>query len=205
MEIPFTDAEGGCPTIKTNLSFLPSSPKINTVKNPSQCELSSGMPLLSTIAGMDASGQGWAVEAAHAAPSELLSWAGSSRALWVRWGPAIRNSPSTQGIHAGAMLHGGSSTSPDPVSTGTSAEAPHLAMPLSCAWRCWGAVLKTRGQMWTEINDWKSLRLRLLWKIWLEGTSTMYIHPHMPLKIVSVQWDISLGIYSHSVCVCMYI
>lgn len=58
MEIPFSDAEGGCPTIKTNLSFLPSSPKIHTVKNPSQCELSSGMPLLSTIAGMGASGQG---------------------------------------------------------------------------------------------------------------------------------------------------
>lgn len=164
------------------------------------------MPLLYTRGGMDALGWGWAAKVAHAVlyhtDLRTSSRPGAAEPCEAWWGAAISNSPSAERIHAGATLHWVSGNSLDPVSTGTS--VPRLAVQLRCAWWCRGAILKTYRHTGTEINDWKSLSLRLLFKNLTAGTSAVYIHPHMPLKIVSVQWDISLS-YVLTFSLCIYI
>lgn len=182
------------PTITTDLSFLPLQ-AINPIKNPSLCEFWYVSSIHHRWCGC--LGQGWAAERAHA---PLPGQEKRSPVSW--WGAAISNSLLAQNIHAGAKLGGGSGTSLDPVSTGTSAQ--HLAVRLRCAWRCWGAVLKIYQQKWTEINGLKLLRLRLLWKIRLHVHLQCVWYPHMPLKIVTVQWDVSLTISLHSVHICIF-
>lgn len=58
--------------------------------------------------------------------------------------------------------------------------------------------------MWTEINDWKTLRLRLLWKIWLQVHSQ---HIHIPkcLWKLSVFSEILHWVYVHIQHVCLYL
>lgn len=136
---------------------------------------------------MDGLGWGWAAKVAHAVlyntDVRTSSRPGAAEPCEAWWGAAISNSPSAEGIHAGAMLHQVSGSSLDPVSTGTSVQ-------LRCAWRCRGAIIKTYRQTGTEISEWKSLSLRLLFKNLTAGTSAVYIHPHITLKFVSAHWVI---------------